>query len=476
MLFNSISFGVFFATVFVLLRAIGDWQARKIILVLASYVFYASWHPAYCLLLLFITLLDFALSQALEAVRPAAARKLIVAASVSANLAVLGFFKYGGFLIENVNTGLNAIGAPLLPPLQYSLVIPVGLSFYTFQSMAYIVDVYRREMAAAKSLLDYLTFVSFFPTLLAGPIVRAREFLPQLKSPRALVDLPTAGSALWLVIVGLFQKVVMADNIAPLVNVVFKTPSAFSTLDLWTAVYAFAFQIYFDFAGYSSIAIGLAMLLGFELPQNFNHPYLARGFSDFWRRWHITLSRWLRDYLYISLGGNRHGRVKTARNLMLTMLLGGLWHGPSWTFVVWGALHGTYLGIERFMIGRRAATGTLSQPSPIRRALGDLGAMLLTFHLVLLAWVLFRAEGLGQALTILTSMMWPSNQEISPLLEPYTPFVLLPVAFLVVQQVCTAFRIEILFRLHHKAMLAGLMLAAVVLIPGERNAFIYFQF
>lgn len=478
-LFNSFEFAAFLAAVLALFHGVTGWPWRKAVLVAASYAFYAAWSPAYVLLLVATTALDYVFARRVEASDDSRARKAWVAASVGLNLAVLGLFKYGDFAVANLNLAIGGLGLPPLPHPTAGLMVPIGLSFYTFQSIAYVVDVYRREIAAVRSWPDYMAFVSFFPLLAAGPIMRAGELVPQLVLPRPTPSLAGIGAALWLLVLGLFQKVVLADNLAPLVNLVFKAPAAFSGPDLRAAVYAFAFQIYFDFAGYSNMAMGVAALLGFRIPRNFAMPYVAVGLSDFWRRWHISLSRWLRDYLYVPLGGNRRGSLVTLRNLMLTMLLGGLWHGAGWTFVVWGALHGLYLGAERALAAAASRFGWGQRsPGPAAVFVARLVGMALTFHLVVLAWVPFRAEGgLAQALDMMRRMLsLAPGAPLSPPVAAEAPLVLAALATLAIAWLAAAARIELQPGPRVRALLAGLMLAALLLVPGNRNAFIYFQF
>ena len=380
--FNSWTFLVFFGCVFVLHRVMPTWTLRKRVLLLASYVFYAAWNPPYVLILLFSTTFDWWLARRIWRTTDQRRRRLLLLSSLICNLGLLGFFKYGSFLLENFQSLLSLTGVAYHAP-QDTIVLPIGISFYTFASLSYTIDVYRREIDADQPWLDYALFVSFFPHLVAGPIVRARVLLPQIAQPRQ-ASADQLGWGLTLVIAGLFCKVVLADNIfAPVVDAVYLAPDKANALDAWLAVFGFSAQIYYDFNGYSLCAIGLALCFGFAFPDNFRHPYAARSFSDFWRRWHISLSTWLRDYLYIPLGGSRHGAARTCASLMLTMLIGGLWHGASWMFVLWGGLHGTYLVLERQLRPRFA-----SMPAP------EWLTALLVFVVVSLTWVPFRAPSL----------------------------------------------------------------------------------
>ena len=391
MLFTTVDFAVFFTIVLALSWLVPAFGTRwKLLVLLASYVFYGWWDWRFTGLLALSTVVNQRAAEAIARPGSDARRRVILTAAVAADLATLGFFKYAGFFASSLANALGSIhiGAPL-PLLQ--VVLPIGISFFTFQAISYVVDVYRGTSEPA-SRLDFAVYLSFFPHVVAGPIVRAREFIPQL---RRSTDEPRldAGRAICLIVGGLAKKIVLAGFLASaIVDPVFETPGAHSRLEVLTAVYAYAVQIWADFSGYTDIAIGCALLLGIRFPANFNSPYTATSLRDFWRRWHMTLSRWLRDYLYIPLGGSRGSQLFTARNLMLTMLLGGLWHGAAWTFVVWGGIHGGFLVAERRLQGR----GPRLDPG-VNRAL----CRLLTFHVVCLAWIFFRADSVGTAFTLL---------------------------------------------------------------------------
>ncbi|MDB3935099.1 MBOAT family protein [Granulosicoccus sp.] len=345
-----------------------------------------SWYWQYAGLIALSTIVDYRIGLALAREKEQNRRKLLLIASLGLNLGLLALFKYFNFFSASISDVLTTIGVPV-DTLRLDLLLPVGISFYTFQTLSYTIDVYRRKIPTEHSLLKFATYVAFFPQLVAGPIVRASEFLPQLNAPDIDRRADVSGG-LRLVFIGLFKKIVIADLLAFLiVDEVFANPAAFSSLDLMVGLYAYAFQIYCDFSGYSDIAIGIALMIGFRLPRNFNKPYLASSPSDFWRRWHITLSEWLRDYLYISLGGNRGGQLRTTFNLLATMLLGGLWHGAAWNFVLWGGYHGLLLALTRNV---RLAAGS----GYLRRIL----YISLTFHAVLFGWLLFRVPDM-QTLT-----------------------------------------------------------------------------
>src|SRR3954463_3013367 len=349
MLFPTVEFALFFPVVLALSWLLMPRQALwKPFIIVASYVFYgyASWR--FCLLLAAITLANQAGAKLIARTQVERARSAILAVAVAFDLGVLAVFKYYAFFVENVDRALGPMSLPL--PL-LTIALPVGVSFFTFQAISYAVDVKRRLVEPA-SMIDVAIYLSFFPHLVAGPIVRAREFLPQLAEPRDPARV-AVGSGIALIALGLVKKLAIGDTLArEIVDPVFAVPDAYGAPDLWLGAYAYTAQIYCDFSGYTDMAIGLALLLGYVFPQNFRSPYRATGFQDFWRRWHMTLSRFLRDFLYIPLGGNRKGRWKTYRNLLLTMLLGGLWHGAAWPFVLWGGFHGTCLCVEHAWRGR----------------------------------------------------------------------------------------------------------------------------
>src|SRR3954464_14284034 len=397
MLFNSLTFVVFFVVVVTLYWSIHSWQSRKNLLVIASYIFYGAWNPPFAALLFGTTAMDFWLGRRMAKARDQHARRRWLVASVCMNLSMLGFFKYGNFLLQNFQWLLARVGIIYQPP-HLDILLPVGIFFYTFHSLSYTLDIYRGVLRPTKSLRDFVLAVSFFPQLVAGPIVRAGDFLPQLLHPPRLKN----GQFLWgmaLMTLGLFQKIVLADTLlSSSADRVFSYPGPLVALDSWAGVLAFAGQIFFDFAGYSLCAIGAALTLGFHLKDNFRFPYAAIGFSDFWRRWHISLSTFLRDYLYIPLGGNRLGAARAMINLVIVMFIGGLWHGAAWTFVVWGLLHGSYLVIERIVrIFYEDAAWT--NHFAVRFAVG-----LTTYVAVLVAWVYFRASDFGTASRLIGGM------------------------------------------------------------------------
>ncbi len=472
MLFNSLTFVVFFAVVLAAYWTLRSWPARKNLLLVASYVFYGAWNPPFALLLFATTTLDFWLGARIAAA-PAGTRKAWLVASVTANLSMLGFFKYGNFLLENTQWLLARIGIAYSPP-HLDLFLPIGISFYTFHSLSYTLDVYRGATQPTRSLRDFLLAVSFFPQLVAGPIVRAADFLPQCDAPPTPLK-HRMQWGLFLMSLGMFQKVVLADTfLAPVADSVFGNPGPVYQLDAWMGVIAFSGQIFFDFSGYSTCAIGAALCLGFHLRDNFLFPFASVGFSDFWKRWHISLSTFLRDYLYIPLGGNRVGALRAAVNLIIVMFLGGLWHGAAWTFVVWGLIHGFMLVIEHFL-------RTFTKGAAWKETLpAQLALCLLTYVIVCIAWVFFRAPNFPSAAMILGAMAGkiPVGEAILSGRE------ILQVALVV------AGLWLVQWRLRHTSLEAAvarqpawligtawtLMLGAIILTQGSGNAFIYFQF
>ena len=395
MLFNSLEFAVFFGVVCALYFALGQ-RWRWMLLLVASYVFYMQWNASYAFLILASTCVDYVAGRAMGASESRRRQTGILLGSLSFNLGMLFTFKYWSFFHTSLAAALGAVGVSYAPP-QLDVLLPVGISFYTFQTLSYTIDIWRGELKPERHFGKFALFVTFFPQLIAGPIERAKHLLPQLDREVAF-DFERVQSGLQLMGWGLFKKVVIADNLSVYVDAVYGNPQAHSGWTLGFATYAFAFQIYCDFSGYSDIAIGAAKVLGFDLMKNFERPYFSQSITEFWRRWHISLSSWLRDYLYISVGGNRRGKWKTYRNLMITMVLGGLWHGASWNFVIWGTLQGVMLAASRITLPwRDKVAKRLGIP-----ALAVSGwRMLITFHLVCLSWIFFRAATFDDAMVIL---------------------------------------------------------------------------
>ena len=398
MLFNTWTF-LIFLPIFALLYFATSGRPRLWVMLVGSLVFYAWWDWRFLFLLLFSAIVDYTLGILIENAVDPAVRKRLVTLSIFVNLGLLGFFKYFNFFVASAMHVSNALGMHATYDA-LRIVLPVGISFYVFKTMSYTVDVYKRTEPAERDLLRFTTFVVFFPELVAGPIVRASRMLPQMKHDHHFNYARTL-DGLTLIASGYVRKVVIADSLAPLVDMRFALPSAHSPTSLLIGVYFYAFQIYCDFSGYSNIAIGLARIFGFDFGINFDRPYWSQSFSEFWTRWHISLSSWLRDYLYIPLGGNRGGSLSTMRNLMLTMLLGGLWHGANWTFVAWGGLHGLYLVLQRLLSpAYQRAVRALRIPAIVSAAF----LIFLVFHLTCLGWIFFRAESFGRAWEIITGI------------------------------------------------------------------------
>jgi alginate O-acetyltransferase complex protein AlgI len=471
--FVSWAFVALFAIVLLARLTIGR---RKIepgyvfVLIIASAVFYA-WHiPIYLSILFLSSGIDYGAAVWLDRlpVEETRRRRLILAASLGTNLGLLAFFKYAGFLIQVVEDllGPEALG-PLSP--EFALALPMGISFYTFQSMSYTIDVYRGQLKALRGFWPFFLFISFFPQLVAGPIVRAVEFLPQMPRPRRLRS-RVAYEGVWLIVSGFFLKMVCADNLAVYVDEHWERaalPESGSGFALWVAL-MFAGQIFADFAGYSNIARGSAYLLGYRLPINFNAPYLAASFKNFWERWHITLSRWLRDYLYVPLGGNRRGAVRTYVNLLLVMVLGGLWHGAAYTFIVWGTLHGSALAVER-LLGLHQDRGW-ARSSAVRTAW-----FVVVQAVVLTAWVYFRSRSMAEAGDVLSNIAamdhWAlGNMELVGLLF------LLPVVMLHLFTWLREQRMVMPMQPAFRAVLAACMVYAIATLYAGTADFIYFQF
>lgn len=460
----------FLLTVLLLDRLLPTKRAKVWMLLVASCVFYGWWNVRLLPLLFVTAILDFFLARFLSGTEDPKLRKAIIVASVCANLGLLGYFKYTNFAISTLND-LFAWAGRMPPFAPIEVLLPVGISFYTFQSMSYTLDVYRRELRPDPSLPRFLCFVTLFPQLVAGPIVRAAELLPQLaddyKNRRE--------SALFLILLGLFKKVVVADTLgAALVDPVFASPAGQAPGALWMGAYAYAFQIFCDFSGYSDIAIGCGKLLGYDFPKNFAAPYLSSSVGEFWRRWHVTLGAWFRDYVYVPLGGNRGGLGRWIFASLAVFLLSGLWHGASYNFIIWGALHGAAFVAERLV--RRLRGGAPASSSLLRRGLGAV----LTFHFVTAAWIFFRAQTLPDALSYFHGLT-----QGAPSLAGVAPTVVLVLCLAILLHLFVEPRIEVAWRAFARlpapvqgaaVMLLGLVLYANTDAAMARRAFIYFQF
>lgn len=389
MVFNSLHFVWFFVVVYALYRLLPH-RGQNWLLFVSSYYFYAAWDWRFTGLLAASTIVDYTAARLLEKSTSDTQRRWFVTLSLGFNLTMLGFFKYFNFFADSLHELFAAFGMQL-DFVTVRVLLPVGISFYTFVTMSYVIDVYRREVPATRNFVDFAVFVAYFPHLVAGPILRASRLLPQIVEPRRISS-EQIRDGLWLMAWGFFQKIFIADNLAPLANGVFEPGTQQAGVNVLLGVYAFALQIYGDFAGYSNIARGTSKLMGIELIENFRFPYLVRTPQQFWRHWHISLSTWLRDYLYIPLGGNRRGPTRTQVNLFITMLLGGLWHGAAWTFVLWGAYHGLLLVLYRQADRVPALRSWTSGDSGVAR----ITSWFVMFHLTCFGWLIFRATGVGQ--------------------------------------------------------------------------------
>lgn len=477
MLFNSFAFAVFFPIVFMAYWRL-PLRLQNVLLLLSSYFFYGWWDWRFLFLLAAISIVDYTAGinaerrRGPESSKERLQRKAWVCVSVAVNLGVLCFFKYFNFFADGFEKLLHSIG--IFPSSAHlNLILPIGISFLTFRSMSYSIDVYRQRTAACRSLLNYALFVSFFPLLLAGPIERAEVLLPQL-ARRRIFSRVQIFDGLHLIFWGLFKKIYVADNLKPFVDRIFSLtdPSGIETM---AACYAFSFQIYCDFSGYSDIAMGCVKCLGMELNLNFNHPYISTNPSEFWRRWHISLSSWLRDYLYIPLGGNRAGKIKIYRNLALTMLLGGLWHGAAWNYVLWGGYHGVLLVVYRLV---EPLMGAMSRFQARFGGLFKILSVLLTFHLVCVGWLIFRAESLTQIVTMSRAAIAMTGKVDFELFFPLIYFVFPLMLVETVQFISSRLSPTRLdpIRFWLRPMFYGISFYLLAFHGASAQSFIYFQF
>lgn len=467
MLFNSLVFLAFFP-IFAGAYFAARGNARHWVSLIGSYIFYGWWDWRFLFLIFGLTAANFLFGRKLAEAESDAERRRWLAASVIVSLGVLGFFKYFNFFSASFAGGMRWLGLPEQPIL-LNVILPVGISFYTFQTMSYTIDLWRRDIDPEPSFLRFAVFVAFFPQLVAGPILRARDFLPQLRTDHPLRFGNVVGGAC-LLLWGFVLKSVMADSLAPVVDARFAHPEAHSSLSLLIGLVFYAFQIYGDFAGYSLIAIGIARILGFEFPKNFDRPYFSASFSEFWMRWHISLSSWLRDYLYIPLGGNRFGPMHTYGNLMTTMLLGGLWHGAAWTFVFWGFLHGLYLCLQRMVIPR-------GPQGMVARCL----AVCLVFTATLFAWTFFRAPDFDAAASYLKGIARSDSWSMTAVEQKFQVVKGIALILLVIAAEALSFRVDVWAIAAKAPWLYGAFCIAclwAMSLAGTfgNDAFIYFQF
>jgi alginate O-acetyltransferase complex protein AlgI len=483
MLFTEFRFFIFFAVVFSIYWALRSNGWRKLWILACSYGFYSLWDWRFVAILASSTLVSYVAGLNIAKTENPPDKRNWLLVGLLINLGALAFFKYANFFADSTVEFLNLVGLPA-NSVTLNIVLPVGISFYTFQTLSYVIDIYTGRLQPRKSLLDFATFVSFFPQLVAGPIVRATKFLPQLDVARSFSQV-NVRACLVLFMVGFFKKACVSDNLAPIVNRYFEAPDTYNVLSSWIAVLSYTVQIYCDFSGYSDMAIACAGLLGYDLCLNFDFPYFASSITDFWRRWHISLSTWLKDYLYIPLGGSRGGQLFTYRNLMLTMVIGGLWHGAAWTFVVWGAMHGGALVAHKHwskLMQKPSAqvagkTDKAAEPKGRQASKGNLWAVLLTFYWVCITWVFFRAESFGKAIMVLKSFVLfqsPGTQQISvAVLGILVGLALLH--WLTAREIWT----KAIEKLPNQLFAVGYGFAAALiltLVPVGYTTFIYFQF
>lgn len=472
MQFDSLTFVVFFAIVLLAYNYFSSWQHKKNILLLSSYLFYSAWNPFFLPLLIFSSTIDWWLAKKMSKSENGK-RKLYLISIVFINLSILFYFKYINFFLDALNDILSGFGF-VLGKYEFNIILPLGISFYTFHSLSYCIDIYRKKFEPTQNWRDYSLYVAFFPQLVAGPIVRWTQMREQIEQPRRS-SAEGLGVGLTLLLLGLFEKVVLADGVfAPVANQIFAENNV-SSVHAWIGTAAFTGQIFCDFAGYSTCAIGAALCLGFRLPTNFRNPYSAVGFADFWQRWHISLSTWLRDYLYIPLGGNRKGTLFTYRNLLLTMLIGGLWHGAAWTFIIWGGLHGAYLIFERFM----------KKTTKYLHFVPDLVIVVFSWFFTLLAimyaWVWFRAESVTQAASF-TLKLIDLNAAVSGFSMISAQYKTSLYVFFIIVFIHLLFKnisFEVLIKKLNPIfliILISFLMVFISLTPGGSNAFIYFQF
>jgi alginate O-acetyltransferase complex protein AlgI len=473
MVFNSLHFVWFFLVVYALYRLLPH-RAQNWLLLIASYYFYASWDWRFLGLLIASTLVDYSCGLAMDRATAPGRRRLLLCLSIGFNLTLLGFFKYFNFFADNLHVLFGALGWQL-DFVTVRVLLPIGISFSTFVPMSYVIDVYRREIPATRDLVDFAVFVAYFPHLVAGPILRASRLLPQIDAPRTITR-EQVRDGVWLILWGYFQKVFVADNLAGFANTIFDPGTSHTGINVLLGTYAFAFQIYGDFAGYSNIARGTSKLMGIELIENFRFPYFVRTPQDFWRHWHISLSTWLRDYLYIPLGGSRGSEWQTRRNLLLTMVLGGLWHGAAWTFIVWGVYHGLLLVAQRAAERAGLLRSLLVLPQPLLRVV----AWTIMFHVTCYGWLIFRARSFHQVADLTRALVVdfaPSSVNVPGLLVPLliytTPLLLVHACEAWFDDVLVVPRLPIAVRY---SVYAATLYLTVLFGNFGGSEFIYFQF
>jgi len=488
MLFNTPEFIIFFIFVLAVISCIKFRKFQHLFLIGSSYFFFYFSNNFLITLLIFSTLLDFYIGKAIFTAKNKKRKKVLLISSLVGNLGLLGFFKYADFGIAQINNVTESLGIPEITSL--GLILPIGISFYTFQTISYTVEIYRGKLEPSKSLWEFALFVSFFPQLVAGPILRANHFLPQLREKisnngitsrlRTITIHDTSlRFGISLMAIGFFKKMFFADNIAPMVNEIFNVPYGLESFSVMLGAIAFGVQIYCDFSGYSDIAIGAAIILGFHIPANFNKPYFAVSPADFWRRWHISLSTWLRDYLYIPLGGNRKGNSRTYVNLITVMFLGGLWHGASWNFVIWGLMHGVYLAVQKLTTNKFPV---LKNSKFLKTRTGKIISILITQYFIFMTWLAFRVEDLDALSYVLYKyVVWDfaTSATLQILSHNIIPITLI-IGFFILNYI--SYRKNIVKSLsemkitHWTIILFGIMILILFFYDLSPEEFIYFRF
>ena len=488
MLFNTPEFIVFFVFVLAIISCLKFRKFQHLFLVGASYFFFYLSNNFLITLLIYSTLLDFYIGKAIFNSKNKKTKKILLVTSLAGNLGLLGFFKYVNFMIDEINNITQSLGMSQIESLE--IILPIGISFYTFQTISYTVDIYRGKLTPSESFWEFALFVSFFPQLVAGPILRASHFLPQLREKLSKENLVTKlrtitihhtalRVGITLMAMGFFKKMFFADNIAPMVNEIFSVPMGLESFSVMIGAIGFGVQIYCDFSGYSDIAIGAATILGFHIPANFNKPYFATSPVDFWRRWHISLSTWLRDYLYIPLGGNRKSHSRTYANLFTVMIIGGLWHGASWNFLVWGALHGTYLAIHKVIVKKFPS---LEDSQLLKSRKVKIISILVTQYFVFLAWLSFRVEDINALPYVLYKyIVWDfaTDATIQILSHNKLP-ILLIIGFFIMNYI--SYKKDIIKKLseikirYWMLVLFGMMTLILLFYDPFPEEFIYFRF
>ncbi len=475
MLFNSLDFAIFLPIVFILYWFVTNksLSLQNLLIIVASYAFYAWWDWRFLALIAFSTLVDYVIGNTLKSTQVTRRRQLLLATSLIFNLGLLGFFKYFNFFIESWIDAWSMFGITMQAST-LSIILPVGISFYTFQTLSYTIDVYRNKLEPSHSLVQFAAYVSFFPQLVAGPIERASNLLPQFQKLRVF-DSQFAMSGIYLIVWGLFKKVVVADNCAFFVNQIFDAPQGYSSMELFLGAILFGFQIYGDFSGYSDMAIGIGRLFGFSLMTNFSFPYFSRDIAEFWRRWHISLSTWFRDYVYIPLGGSKGSRWLSIRNVLIVFLVSGFWHGANWTFIIWGAVHALLFLPLMLIKVNRAHTDTT------RIILKHLPKILITFVLVTFAWIYFRADSVTIANEIIGSIFSFDGASVSLFLKSskaklFALFVVIGILVLLLFEFLTIQKNQKEVKLSlYSAIVVSLLIAFMGVFKNPSD-FIYFQF